>query len=213
MENLPDFILIVVILLNFFLLGTSRLGACVQAVALQGALLSLLPPLLSGPTIHALALAVGAFCLKGLIIPTLLLRAIRKLGINREIEPRIGYIPTLLLVALFTAGAFVFGDRLPLISTHMHSMIIPASLATLAAGFLTLITRRKAITQVLGYLIFENGIFVFGMLLAEAMPLMVEAGVLLDMLVAIFVMGIVMNHISREFSSSVDTDHLNLLRE
>ncbi len=213
MQNLPDFILIAVILLNFFLLGTSRLGACVQAVALQGALLSLLPPILSGPSVHALSLAGGAFCLKGIVIPALLLRAIRKLDINREIEPRLGYIPTLLLVALTTAGAFVFGDRLPLLAAHLNSLVIPASLSTLAAGFLTLITRRKAITQVLGYLIFENGIFVFGMLLAEAMPLMVEAGVLLDMLVAIFVMGIVMNHINREFSSSIDTDHLNLLRE
>lgn len=213
MENLPDIILISVILLNFFLLGTSRLGACVQAVALQGALLSLLPPLLNSPSGHALALAGGALLLKGLVIPWLLLRAIRKLEIDREIDPRIGYIPTLLLVALTTAGAFVFGDRLPLLAVHFHSMVIPTSLATLAAGFLMLITRRKAITQVLGYLIFENGIFVFGILLAEAMPLMVEAGVLLDMLVAIFVMGIVMNHINREFSSSIDTDHLNLLRE
>ncbi|MGV1097906.1 hydrogenase [Thiovibrio sp. JS02] len=211
--TIPDIILLSVILLNFFVLGTSRLGACVHAVALQGALLSLLPPLIGGFSGHSLGLATGAFLLKGIIIPWLLLRAIRQLRIRREIEPRIGYIPGLILVALTTAGAFIFGDRLPLLAEHLDSMIIPASLATLAAGFLMLITRRKAITQVLGYLIFENGIFVFGILLTEAMPLMVEAGVLLDMLVAIFVMGIVMNHINREFSSSIDTDHLCLLKE
>jgi hydrogenase-4 component E len=85
-------------------------------------------------------------------------------------------------------------------------------MATLAMGFLLLITRLKAITQVIGYLILENGIFLFGILLAEAMPLMVETGVLLDMLVAIFVMGIVMNHINREFSS-INTEKLCLLRE
>ncbi|MDH5297754.1 MAG: hypothetical protein OEV91_01905 [Desulfobulbaceae bacterium] len=213
MANVVNIILVAVILLNFYVLGTSRLGACVQAVALQGALLSLLPPLVNGWSIHGLGLAGGAFLLKGLIIPWLLLRAIRQLRIKREIEPRIGYIPTLVLGTVTTAAAFIFGDQLPLLPAHLHSMIIPTSLATLAAGFLMLITRRKAITQVLGYLIFENGIFVFGILLAEAMPLMVEAGVLLDMLVAIFVMGIVMNHINREFSSSIDTDHLNLLRE
>jgi hydrogenase-4 component E len=213
MQNTPNIILLLVILLNFYVLGTSRLGACIRAVALQGALLSLLPPFFNGLSAHSLGLAVGAFSLKGIVIPLLLLRAIRQLKIKRVIEPRIGFIPTLMLGSITTAGAFIFGDRLPLLAGHLHSMVIPASLATLATGFLVLITRRKAITQVLGYLIFENGIFVFGVLLAEAMPLMVEAGVLLDMLVAIFVMGIVMNHINREFSSSIDTDRLNLLRE
>jgi len=213
MPDIPNLILLAVILLNFFLLGTSRLGACVRAVALQGALLSLLPPFINGLSSHALGLAVGAFALKALIIPWLLLRAIRQLKIKREIEPRIGYIPSLILGTLTTAGAFIFSDRLPLLAEHLQTMIIPASMATLAAGFLLLITRRKAVTQVLGYLVFENGIFIFGLLLAEAMPLMVEAGVLLDMLVAIFVMGIVMDHINREFSATIDTEHLNLLRE
>ncbi len=68
---------------------------------------------------------------------------------------------------------------------------MPTALATMFSGFLLLITRRKAITQVLGYLILENGIFIFGVLLSAALPLMVEAGVLLDLLVGIFVMGIV----------------------
>jgi hydrogenase-4 component E len=205
-------ILFVVILLNFFLLGTSRLGACIRVVATQGALLSILPPLVHGVSAHSLLLAAGALALKGGTIPWLLFRAIRQVKIRREMEPRIGYIATLLLGALTTAGAFIFAERLPLLPEHLHSLFIPASLATMAVGFLLLITRRKAITQVLGYLVFENGIFIFGILLAEAMPLMVEAGVLLDMLVAIFVMGIVMNHINREFSS-LDTENLCLLKE
>jgi len=72
-------------------------------------------------------------------------------------------------------------------------------------------TRRKAITQVLGYLVLENGIFIFGILLAEAMPMMVEAGVLLDLLVGVFVMGIVMNQINREFST-LNTERLSALK-
>jgi hydrogenase-4 component E len=78
--------------------------------------------------------------------------------------------------------------------------------------FLLLVSRRKAITQVLGYLMLENGIFVIGVLLSDALPLMVEAGVLLDLLVAVFVMGIVMNHISREFST-INTERLSALKE
>jgi hydrogenase-4 component E len=212
MHDLTSSILLTVILMNFFILGTSRLGACIRGTALQGALLSLLPPMVHGIGPHSLLLAGGALAIKGGIIPWLLFRAIRQVHIRREIEPRIGYITTLMIGALTTAGAFIFADSLPLLPQHLHSLFIPTALSTLAAGFLMLITRRKAITQVLGYLIFENGIFVFGILLAEAMPLMVEAGVLLDMLVAIFVMGIVMNHINREFSS-IDTENLCLLKE
>jgi hydrogenase-4 component E len=212
MNEPATIILFAVILLNFFSLGTSRLGACIRVVAVQGALLSFLPPIVHGISAHSLLLLGGALVLKGGLIPWLLFRAIRQVRIRREMEPRIGYIATLMLGALTTAGAFIFADRLPMLPEHLHTLFIPATLSTLAAGFLLLITRRKAITQVLGYLVFENGIFIFGVLLVKAMPLMVEAGVLLDMLVAIFVMGIVMNHINREFSS-IDTENLCLLKE
>jgi len=212
MHDLTIIILLTVILLNFFILGSSRLGACIRVVAIQGGLLSLLPVLVDPASGHSFLLSAGAMIIKGGVIPWLLFRAIRQVRIRREIEPRIGYIMTMMLGALTTAGAFIFADRLPLLPAHQHSLFIPAAFSTLGAGFLMLITRRKAITQVLGYLIFENGIFIFGILLAEAMPLLVEGGVLLDMLVAIFVMGIVMNHINREYSS-INTENLCLLKE
>jgi hydrogenase-4 component E len=106
----------------------------------------------------------------------------------------------------------VFAQKLPLAPEHRDLLFVPASIATLMTGFLILTTRKKAISQVIGYLVLENGIFIFGLLLAEAMPFMVEAGALLDLLVGIFVMGIVINHISREFST-VDTSRLQTLRE
>jgi hydrogenase-4 component E len=212
MYALSNLCLLLVILLNFFTLGSARLVACIHAVALQGAALALLPILLHGFTGHALLLATVALLLKGIAIPWLLLRAIREVRIRREIEPLIGYVPTLILGALVTAAAFIFADFLPLLPQHQGGLFIPTSLATLFAGFLLLMTRRKAITQVLGYLMLENGIFIFGVLLADAMPMMVEAGVLLDLLVAVFVMGIVMNQINREFST-LNTERLSALKE
>jgi len=212
MIELTNPLLLAVILINFFTLGSARLGACVRIVAVQGALLALLPLAVHGPSGHAFILAAGAFCFKGLLIPWLLLRAIREVRIRREVEPVIGYVPTLILGALTTAGAFLFADFLPLISEHHEGLYVPVALSTMFAGFLLLITRRKAITQVLGYLMLENGIFIIGVLLSEALPLMVEAGVLLDLLVGIFVMGIVMNQINREFSS-LNTESLSALKE
>lgn len=212
MHGIDTFLLLSVILLNFFTLGSSRLGACIRAVALQGAALALLPVAIHGVGAHSLVLAGGALALKGVFIPWLLFRAIREVRIRREVEPLIGYVPTLILGALTTAGAFLFADGLPLAAAHHGTLFIPTALATLFAGFLLLITRRKAITQVLGYLMLENGIFVFGVLLSEAMPLMVEAGVLLDLLVAVFVMGIVIHQINREFAT-LNTERLSSLKE
>lgn len=212
MTELTNPLLLAVILINFFTLGSARLGACIQAVALQGALMALLPLTAHGFSFHSLLLAAGALCLKGGGIPWLLFRAIREVQIRREVEPIIGYVPTLMLGALATAGAFLFADFLPLSPIHQEGLFVPTALATMFAGFLLLISRRKAITQVLGYLMLENGIFVIGVLLSDALPLMVEAGVLLDLLVAVFVMGIVMNHISREFYS-INTERLSALKE
>jgi hydrogenase-4 component E len=212
MHGIGNLLLLLVILINFFTLGSSRLGACIRAVALQGAVLALLPVSVHGPDGHALFLAAGALALKGIFIPWFLFRAIREVRIRREVEPLIGYVPTLFLGALATAAAFIFADFLPLVPEHRGTLFIPTALATLATGFLLLTTRRKAITQVLGYLMFENGIFIFAVLLSTAMPLMVEAGVLLDLLVAIFVMGIVVHQINREFST-LNTERLRALRE
>jgi hydrogenase-4 component E len=210
--TMANLLLLAVILINFFTLGSARLVACIRAVALQGALLALLPLATHGFSGHALLLGAGALLLKGIFIPWLLLRAIREVRIRREVEPFIGFVPTLILGALVTAGAFIFADFLPLAPEHVAGLNVPTALATMFSGFLLLITRRKAITQVLGYLILENGIFIFAVLLSAALPLMVEAGVLLDLLVGVFVMGIVLNQISREFAT-LNTERLTALKE
>jgi hydrogenase-4 component E len=82
----------------------------------------------------------------------------------------------------------------------------------LLIGLLTLVSRVKAVTQVVGYLVMENGIFLFGVLLLEAMPYLIELGVLLDLFVGVFVMGIVIFHINRAFDH-IDVDQLSTLRD
>lgn len=212
MNSLADQFLVLCLLLNFAVLGTSRLAFSVRAVALQGVLLGIIPALVHPFSWHLAFIVVSITFVKGALIPILIIRAIKKAEIEREFEPFIGYIPSLVLGALFTSLAFIFAAKLPLSPEHEGLLVVPASIATLMCGFLVLMGRRKAISQVLGYLLMENGIFIFGLLLADAMPVMVEAGALLDLLVGIFVMGIVINHISREFSS-IDTSRLSALRE
>jgi len=212
MNSLADQLLVLCLLLNFTVLGTSRLAFSVRAVALQGVVLGVLPALVHPFSWHIVLIVVSIVLAKGAVIPMLIMRAIRQAEIEREFQPFIGYISSLLLGALFTALAFIFAARLPLAAGHEGLLFVPASIATVMCGFLVLMGRRKAISQVIGYLLMENGIFIFGLLLADAMPVMVEAGALLDLLVGIFVMGIVINHISREFST-LDTSRLSALRE
>lgn len=211
MSHIADSILIVLLLTNFFILGTANLRASIRAVALQGLLLSLLPLQVESHATVRLLLLVGVTALvKGIVIPSLLLKAIRDVHIRHEVEPYLGYVPSLILCAAGTAMALLFSGDLPLAAADRGSLYVPASLATLLAGFIVLTTRRKAISQVAGYLVLENGVYVFGLLLYQAM--VVEVGILLDLLVGIFVMGIVLNHIQREFSS-FDTERLSRLRE
>jgi hydrogenase-4 component E len=212
MVSLADQLLVLVMLINFVVLGSSRMAFCIRAAAVQGVILGVLPSIIHSFSWHLVVITGGIILAKGLVIPWLISDAVRKARIKREVEPFIGYVPTLILGAVATALAFVFAERLPLAPEHQDLLFVPAAIATLMTGFLVLTTRRKAISQVIGYLVLENGIFIFSLLLTTAMPVMVEAGVLLDLLVGIFVMGIVINHISREFSS-VDTSRLSALKE
>jgi hydrogenase-4 component E len=156
--------------------------------------------------------AAATVILKGALIPGIMTRALREAQIKREMEPLIGLLPSLILGALATAGALLFANRLPLASGHGQTLLVPAAIATILVGFILLTTRFKAISQAIGYLVLENGIFIFGMLLAEAMPLVVEMGMLLDLFVGIFVTCIIVNHINRAFAS-MDTRHLVTLKE
>ncbi len=212
MTSLADQFIVLVMLINFAALGSGRLAVAIRAVALQGVILGILPVLIHSFSWHLVVITGGLILAKGIIIPWLLTGAIVRARISREMEPYLGYVPTLLIGAITTGLSFVFAARLPLAPEHQGLLFVPAAIATLLTGFIVLVTRRKAISQVIGYLMLENGIFLFGLLLTEAMPVMVEAGVLLDLIVGIFVMGIIINQISREFSS-IDTSRLTTLRD
>ena len=213
MFQIFDVLIIVAVALNFVALGVSRSRGVINAVALQGVLLGFFPLFIhSNLELRGLVLMAVAVILKGRVIPAFLLEAIREADIRHEVQPIVSFISSLLLGALGTALALVFSSTLPLTTEHTSLLLVPASFSTVWTGFLMLTTRRKAIMQVLGFLILENGILLFGLLLLEAMPFLVEAGVLLDLFTGVFVMGIIIHHISREFSS-ISTDDLSELKE
>ncbi len=215
MSSLAELVFILVVVIDLFLLASSRLGAAIRTVAIQGALLGTLPLLLLEERHslgHSLLLAGGALAIKGFLIPWLMFRAIREASIRREMEPIVGFVPSMVLGAVGVALAFAFSSRLPLPNGASHAYLVPTALSTVWAGLLLVVSRKKAVNQVLGFLVLENGVYVFGLLISDFMPTMVEAGVLLDLFAAVFVMGIVMFHINREFSS-LDTEKLSALKD
>ena len=213
MGSLLNAMLVLVLLLNLFALGTSRIRALINAVALQGIALGITPILVHQEfTVLLGTIAVATIVIKGILIPRILFKALRDAHIKREIEPLIGFMPSMLLGALGMAGSIALSARLPQPAGHVNSLVVPAAFATVFTGFLLLTSRIKAITQVTGYLVLENGVFVFGMLLLNAMPFLVELGVLLDVFVGIFVISIIIHHINREFAS-LDTRRLASLKE
>lgn len=198
-----------VTLVDFRLLGGSRLVPIIRGAALQGALFALMGVLLRARYFEMgyAALALATAGIKGFALPALLLRALRQVEIRREVEPLVGYNLSLLIGAVCLATAAVFGARVGATSATSAPLLVTVSLFTIETGLFLIVARRKAVTQALGYLVFENGIYGFGIAVAGEAPLLVEMGVLLDLFVAVFVMGIIIFHIQRDFSH-IDVDRL-----
>ena len=207
-----EWLLIGIIFSTFFILGSGRITSCIRAAAIQGALLSLLPMVVRGSLAdpHSLGLFVGTFLIKAILIPFMLFRSMREASIREEIEPTVSLHLSLLAGGLVVVIAFsgVF-SKLPGANTPL---IVPAALSMVLLGFLLLVSRKKAVTQVIGFLVLENGVFLFGMTLVKEFPITVEMGVLLDLLVGVFVMGIMIYHINRTFDH-IDTTLLTSLKD
>ncbi|RMF43760.1 MAG: hydrogenase [Planctomycetota bacterium] len=217
--------MVIAVLLNFYILSVSRLKMLIVVVAIQGVILGLMYPIVHQgfaptaeagldliPLVRLLALTIAIIAIKGSLIPVMLNRAVLLADIRSTVTSVIGFVPSLLIGGVGAAIVFVFAQQLPVSPDHHSPLLIPTSLTTVLTGFLILVTRREALAQVLGYIVMENGIFIFGLLLIEAVPILVELGVVLDLFVGVFVMGIIVHHVSRAFPEA-STEHLASLKE
>ena len=214
MGQITETLLIFVVLVDLYALAASRLGALIRTVALQGIVLGIVP-LVADPaelTFRSALLAILSMALKGFVFPILLFRATRDEAVRREVAPYVGYSLSLLIGSLMIGASFIAGSRLPLPFPAISPLLVPVALSTALIGLFIIVSRRKAATQILGYLVLENGIFVFGLTLSGKMPWLVEMGVLLDVFVGVFVMGLALRHIHRAFDS-IDADRLTALRD
>ncbi len=211
-----DTLLVFVLLGDFFLLGSSRIRASIRTVAAQGFFLGFLPLLVQqgAETPRALFLFAAGIGLRGVAFPWLLFRAQRAVMVRREAEPFVGFTASLLAGTLGLVLCFWLGARLPLPrpAASVSSLVVPVAFFSIFTGLFLIVGRKTALAQVLGYLVIENGIYAFGVSQALVEPLLVEMGILLDAFAAVFVMGITIFHISREFDN-IDVDRLASLKD
>lgn len=202
------------LLISFAMLAERRSRRLVTLLVWQGVVLVASTALVAA-TAHQSHLYYSAaltLLLKVALLPWILLRLMRKLGIERDNEPLVN-VPTLMLVGLVLV-IFAFGLAQPVsaLATTIIRRTLGIALAVVLLAFLMILARRKAFTQVIGFLALENGLFFAATSTTYGMPLVVELGIALDLLVGVFIFGIFFFQISEQFDS-LDLQHLESLKE
>ena len=205
---------VLLILSCLFLLGSSRLHVAIRVVAVQGILLGLLPVIRSigDIPIGIWVLGLSTIVSKGVLLPWLMSVCARNSGIRREVEPFIGFGSSLLYGTGLLALAVWITARLQLTPGEAPLVLLTSSFFAILVGLFLMVTRRKAITQSLAYLVMENGVYSVGVSLSLEFPLIVELGILLDVFVGVFLMGNLLFHLDHEFEH-LDADKLTELSD
>ena len=212
--QLLNFCAALLLLLSFAMLSQRRVVNLVNLLAVQGSVLLLATLLLAVRTgQHHLYLSAGlTLGLKVILLPTLLHRLIRRLGVYWDAEPLLNISGTMLVGVLVVVFAFGLAQPISQLASTATRNAIGIAVAVVLLSFLMMITRRKAMSQVVGFLSMENGLFFGAMSATYGMPMIVEFGVALDVLVAVLVLGIFFFQIREQFDS-LDLHHLEALKE
>ena len=202
------------LLISFAMLAERRSRRLLILLVWQGVVLVASTVLVaaSAHLTHLYFSAALTLLLKVCLLPWILFRLMRKLGIERDNEPLVN-VPTLMLVGLGLV-IFAFGLAQPVtaLATTVLRHTLGIALAVILLSFLMILARRKAFTQVIGFLSLENGLFFAATSTTYGMPMVVELGMALDLLVAVFIFGIFFFHIREQFDS-LDLDQLESLKE
>ena len=202
------------LLISFAMLSRRRTQRLITLYAWQGAILFLSTSLVAwdaGLTELWYSAAL-TLILKVVAMPWILHRLIQRLGAQWDNEPLVNIPTTMLAGLVLVIFAFGLAQPISMMATTITRHTIGIALAVILLSFLMMITRRKAITQVIGFLAMENGLFFAATSATYGMPMVIELGIALDLLVAVFILGIFFFQIREQFDS-LDLHHLESLRE
>lgn len=202
------------LLLSFVMLVQRRLLSLIALFGWQGAILAIstLVVAYSSGQHHLYYSAALTFTLKAIVLPYILARLVRRLGINWDVEALTNIPTTLLLGVLLVIFAFGLSQPITELAQTITRSTLGIAIAIVMLSFLMMIMRRKAVSQVIGFLAMENGLFFAATSATYGMPMVVELGIALDVLVGVFILGIFFFHIREQFDS-LDLHHMERLKE
>ncbi len=191
-----------------------RLVAIVRLLAVQGAAVAATALLIGidRASVDEIVLAMIALVLKAFVIPFVLLRVVRRGPDTRETEPLVNVSASLVAAAMLITLAFAATRAVVALSSGPEAAVIPLGFAIVLIGFFALATRRKALSQLVGFFVFENGVALVAILAAAGVGIVVELGVALDVLLAVLVLQVLAARMQDKFGT-LDLDHLRELRD
>jgi hydrogenase-4 component E len=202
------------LMLAFAMISQRRVRSLIQLFTMQGATLVLATAVVGYVTDqhHLYLSAAVTFFLKVLLIPYLLRRVIDRLQIRWDVETLINIPTTMLIGILIVIFSFNLAKPISQLSSTVSSGTLGIALACVLLSFMMMITRAKAVPQVIGFLAMENGLFFAATSATYGMPMVVELGIALDVLIGVLILGVFMFQIREQFDS-LDISHLEKLKE
>jgi hydrogenase-4 component E len=203
----------IVLIFGILLLWRRTISAYISSFRWQSAVLSIVLAMIGyfGQDPELYFIAAFSFVLKVVILPHYLEKMRSRLNVNRENEPYVNYASSLILAGMLVLLAYTVTRPIMLVSTLPTRSGIPLAMGLIFVGFFVILSRKKALTQIVGFLVLENGIVLLAALGTYGIPLIVELGVFLDVLMGFLVMQVLVYHIHGTFES-IDVDQLNQLK-
>lgn len=213
MQNMFGFLIAMLVLITIIMTGSRRLKTMVRLFTLQSFCLVLIV-LISGISSHKtdiFFIAGITFLGKCILIPWILVLVLSKVQIRKEVETYVSLPVSMLLVCGLTALIFYLATNIGIEKEILSLEILTASIALILIGLFIMMTRKKAIAQILGLYVMENGIFALAIGTIFEMPMVVEMGIFLDLLIGAMVMGIWVYRIKQSFDT-INVEELQKLR-
>jgi hydrogenase-4 component E len=213
-QQVVNLLATILLIIAFAMLSQRRVLSLIRLFAWQGLALSASTAIVAYSTgqPHLWASAAITLVLKVIVLPIALHHLIDRLNVRWDVEPLINVPTTMLFGIALAIFAFALATPISEMASTVTRSTLGIALASVLLSFLMMIVRRKAVPQVIGFLAMENGLFFAATSATYGMPLVVELGIALDVLVGTFVFGIFFFHI-RETFDSLDIRHMETLKE
>lgn len=206
-------ILLITFTISLLYLGVAnRLSSYISTLAFQGILLFGVAfiELIEINWVNLVLVLLETIIFKTILIPYFFSYVVKKNNITRDTEPYLPDFVSIVLITLIILASFLLSNTIH--DIHLRKIFFVVALSALFTGLYIIITRRKIITHVMGFLVIENGVFVLSLAVGAEMPMLVNIGILLDIFASVFLLGIFANKIG-DVMKEQDVEQLSNLRD